>query len=322
MRVAVLAGGRSSEHDVSLASGASVRDGLERGGHDAFTVEIARDGRWSCAGEPVTLAPGSGLLGADVVFPVLHGPFGEDGTVQGLLETLGVPYTGAGVLSSALCMDKALFKDLMTNRGLPQVEHAAVRADADPDALLAQLGLPLFVKPARLGSSVGISKVTTADELPTALALSFEHDPVALVERMATGMEVECSVIGNASPLVSQPGEIVAHADWYDYEAKYTPGGMELVMPPRLEQAVIERVRELASEVYVAVGCAGFARIDFFVEDGERVLVNELNTIPGFTDTSGFAKMFDASGIGFVELLDRLLELALERHREESAYRY
>ncbi len=257
-----------------------------------------------------------------MVFPVLHGPYGEDGKLQGLLETVGVPYTGAGVLCSALCMDKALFKELMAARGLPQVEHAAVRRGADPAALIDQLGLPLFVKPAQLGSSVGISKVTSAEQLAPALELSFEHDPVALVERMAIGMEVECSVIGNATPLVSQPGEIVAHADWYDYEAKYTPGGMELVMPARLDGEVIERVRELSAEVYTAVGCTGFARLDFFVEDGRSVLVNELNTIPGFTDTSGFAKMFEASGIPFVELLDRLLELALERHREESSYRY
>ena len=270
----------------------------------------------------MSLEPGSGLLGADVVFPVLHGPYGEDGKLQGLLETVGVPYTGAGVLCSALCMDKALFKELMAARGLPQVEHAAVRRGADPAALIDQLGLPLFVKPAQLGSSVGISKVTSAEQLAPALELSFEHDPVALVERMAIGMEVECSVIGNATPLVSQPGEIVAHADWYDYEAKYTPGGMELVMPARLDGAVIERVRELSAEVYTAVGCTGFARLDFFVEDGRSVLVNELNTIPGFTDTSGFAKMFEASGIPFVELLDRLLELALERHRAESSYRY
>jgi D-alanine-D-alanine ligase len=322
MRVAVLGGGRSSEHEVSLASAASVEAGLRRGGHDAFTIEIARDGRWSCDGDPVSVAPGSGVLGADVVFPVLHGPFGEDGKVQGLLETVGIPYTGAGVLCSALCMDKALFKELMAYRGLPQVEHAAVGRGADPAALIDQIGLPLFVKPAQLGSSVGISKVTTAEELAPALELSFEHDPVALVERMATGIEVECSVIGNATPLVSQPGEIVAHADWYDYEAKYTPGGMELVMPARLEPAVIERVRELSAEIYTSVGCTGFARLDFFVEDERSVLVNELNTIPGFTDTSGFAKMFEASGVSFEELLDRLLELALERHREESSYRY
>jgi D-alanine-D-alanine ligase len=257
-----------------------------------------------------------------VVFPVLHGPFGEDGTVQGLLETIGVPYTGAGVLCSALCMDKALFKELMASRGLPQVDYAPVRRGADLDSMLDRLGLPVFVKPARLGSSVGISKVESAEELPPALAASFEHDPVALVERMSAGMEVECAVIGNAEPIVSQPGQIVAHADWYDYEAKYTPGGMELLMPPQLDPEVIERVRELAGEVYTSVDCAGFARVDFFVEDGERVLVNELNTIPGFTDTSGFPKMFEASGIPFPDLVDRLLELALERHREESSYRY
>jgi D-alanine-D-alanine ligase len=322
MRVAVLAGGRSSEHDVSLASGAAVRDALQRAGHDTLAVEIARDGRWRCDGEPVDLTPGGGLLGADVVFPVLHGPFGEDGTVQGLLETIGVPYTGAGVLCSALCMDKALFKELMASRGLPQVDYATLHQGASVDSVVERLGLPLFVKPARLGSSVGISKVNTAEELPTALDVSFEHDPVALVEQMSAGMEVECSVIGNDELTVSQPGQIVLHADWYDYEAKYTPGGMELVMPPQLEPDVIERVRELAAAVYRSVGCAGFARVDFFVEDGERVLVNELNTIPGFTETSGFPKMFAASGIPFPELVDRLLQLALERHRDESAYRY
>src|SRR5919198_1319498 len=197
MRVAVLAGGRSSEHDVSLASAASVRDGLEQGGHEVLTVEIGRDGRWSCDGDSVAVEPGAGLLGADVVFPVLHGPFGEDCTVQGLLETIGVPYTGAGVLCSALCMDKALFKELMASRGLPQVEYAALRRGADLGAVVERLGLPLFVKPARLGSSVGISKVAAAEELPAALELSFEHDPVALVEQMSSGMEVECSVIGN-----------------------------------------------------------------------------------------------------------------------------
>jgi len=323
MRIALLAGGRSSEHEVSVSSAAAVRDGLRDGGHDVVTIEIGReDGRWSCDGEPVTIAPGEPPLGADIVFPVLHGPFGEDGTVQGLLETIDVPYVGAGVLASALCMDKAVFKDLVASRRLPQVEYAAVREGADPAELIERLGLPLFVKPARLGSSVGISKVGIAEELSGALALSFAHDPVAIVERMATGMEVECSVMGNHEPLASTPGEIVAHADWYDYEAKYTPGGMELIVPPRLEPDVVERVRELAVQVYASVGCSGYARADFFVEDGEHVLINELNTIPGFTQTSGFPKMFEASGIPFTELLNRLLELGLERHREERRYRF
>jgi D-alanine-D-alanine ligase len=323
MRVALLAGGRSSEHEVSLSSAAAVREGLENGGHDVLTIEIGReDGRWSCDGEHVTLDPGAAPLAADIVFPVLHGPFGEDGTVQGLLETLDVPYVGAGVLASALCMDKAMFKDLVASRGLPQVEYAAVRQGVDAADLVERIGLPLFVKPARLGSSVGISKVGIVEELPAALALSFAHDPVAIVERMATGIEVECSVIGNREPIASKPGEIVAHADWYDYEAKYTPGGMELIVPPRLDAEVVEQVRELAVDVYRSVGCSGFARADFFVEEGERVLINELNTIPGFTQTSGFPKMFDASGVPFTELLDRLLELGLERYREERAYRF
>jgi D-alanine-D-alanine ligase len=323
VRVALLAGGRSSEHEISLSSAAAVREGLEQGGHDVVVIEIGReDGRWTHNGDGVTLDPGAAPLDAEIVFPVLHGPFGEDGTVQGLLETLDVPYVGAGVLASALCMDKAVFKDLMASRGLPQVEYAAVREGVDPARLVEQIGLPLFVKPARLGSSVGISKVGIVDELSSALALSFAHDPVAIVERMATGIEVECSVIGNRDPLASKPGEIVAHADWYDYEAKYTPGGMELIVPPRLEDAVVERIRELAVEVYRSVGCSGFARADFFVEGGERVLINELNTIPGFTQTSGFPKMFEASGLPFAALLDRLLELGLERYREERAYRF
>jgi D-alanine-D-alanine ligase len=323
MRVALLAGGRSSEHEVSLASAASVRDGLERGGHDVVTIEIGReDGRWRCDGEAVVLEPGFPPLGAEIVFPVLHGPFGEDGTVQGLLETIDVPYVGAGVLASSLCMDKAVFKDLMASRGLPQVEYAVARAGDDRAALLERVGLPLFVKPARLGSSVGISKVASADDLAPALELSFAHDPVALVERMAAGIEVECAVIGNREPVASQPGEIVVHADWYDYEAKYTPGGMELIVPPRLEPRVGERVRELAVEVYRCSGCCGYARVDFFVEGGERVLVNELNTIPGFTQTSGFPRMFELSGIPFPELLDRLLGLGLERHREQRRYRF
>jgi D-alanine-D-alanine ligase len=324
VRVAVLAGGRSSEHEISLASGSSVRDGLSEGGHEAIWVEIARDGRWSNDGRPVALEPGGGLLGADVVFPVLHGPFGEDGTVQGLLELLDVPYVGAGVMASAVSMDKLVFKELMGRAGVPQVDYAALR-DGDALSDLDRLGLPVFVKPARLGSSVGISKVESDAALPAAVHAAFEHDPVVLVEAIARGMEVECSVLGNSKPEASQPGEILAHADWYHYDAKYTPGGMELIVPARVPGAVRARVRELAVEVFRRVDCAGMARVDFFVEDpdGEaRVLVNELNTIPGFTSTSVFAKLFEASGLGYVELLERLLGLALERHEQERRYRF
>jgi D-alanine-D-alanine ligase len=316
VRVAVLAGGRSSEHDVSLASAESVRAGLAEGGHDPIDVRIARDGRWTSGGETLPLEPAAGLLGADVVFPALHGPFGEDGTVQGLLELLDVPYVGAGVLASSLSMDKALFKDLMAAHGVPQVDYAVVRDSAGRDSL----GPPVFVKPARLGSSVGISRAISEVELDRALALAFEHDPVVVVERMATGMEVECSVLGNREPEASTPGEIVIRkGEWYDYEAKYTDGGMELVVPARTPH--LEEVQRLAVEVFKLVGCSGMARVDFFVTE-EGVLVNELNTIPGFTATSVYAKLWDASGVPYPELLDRLLALALERHEEERRFRH
>jgi len=318
VKVAVLAGGRSGEHEVSLASGAAVRAGLEAAGHSTLAVELARDGTWSHAGDPVRIEPASGLLGADVVFPALHGPFGEDGTVQGLLEIADVPYVGAGVLASALCMDKVTFKDLMAKDGIPQVDYAGVREDDDLGPL-ERLGLPVFVKPSRLGSSVGISKVSSANELPVALAAAFEHDPLAIVEAMSHGMEVECSVLGNEEPLASEPGEIVLEAEWYDYTAKYDSGGMQLVVPARLAPPIRAEVQRLAAAVFTRVGCAGMARVDFFVEADGRVLVNELNTIPGFTSTSVFAKLFEASGVPYPELLDRLVRLAVERHGRERA---
>ena len=317
MRVAVLSGGRSSEHDVSLSSGEAVRAGLAEGGHEVLDVRLSRQGRWLFEGEPLGLEPGAGLLGAEAVFPVLHGPFGEDGTVQGLLELLDVPYVGAGVMASAVSMDKAVFKDLMASHGIPQIEYVAVR-----EGVPVGLAPPAFVKPARLGSSVGISKAWSEADLDAALAHAFEHDPVALVERYSEGLEVECSVLGHRDPVASQPGEIVlSNADWYDYEAKYEPGGMELVVPARIPDAQLEEVRRLAVEAFKIVNCSGMARVDFFVEDG-RVLVNELNTIPGFTSTSVYAKLFEASGVPYVELLDRLLALALERHEEDRGYRY
>jgi D-alanine-D-alanine ligase len=315
VRVAVLGGGRSSEHDVSLASAESVRAGLAEGGHEAIDVRIERDGRWLCKGERLELQPSGGLLDADVVFPVLHGPFGEDGTVQGLLDLLDVPYVGAGVLASSLSMDKSVFKELMAAHGVPQGDYAVVRAGGGPTTF----GPPAFVKPARLGSSVGISKAVSEVELDRAIELAFEHDAIVVVERLIEGMEVECSVLGNGDPQASTPGELVIGSDWYDYEAKYTDGGMELVVPARTPY--LEEVRRLAVEVFKIVGCAGMARVDFFVtEDG--VLVNELNTIPGFTETSVFAKLWGATGVPYPELLDRLLRLALERHAEEQKYRH
>jgi D-alanine-D-alanine ligase len=329
-RVAVLAGGRSSEHEVSLASAASVAEGLRSSGYAVTMIDIGRDGIWRQDGETLALVPGQGFPGHDVVFPVLHGPFGEDGTVQGMLECLDVPYVGAGVLASAQCMDKVVFKELMAQAGMPQVEYEAVRAveyAAAPAAVLgrlARLGLPVFVKPARLGSSVGISRVDGEAMLDGALRTALAHDPVAIVEAAAGGCEVECSVLGNDEPIASEPGEILLGAGedaWYDYEAKYSPGAMRLVVPARIEPTVRDRVRELAVEAFIRCGCSGLARVDFFVV-GDAVLLNELNTMPGFTQTSVYGSLFAASGIPYGELLDRLVKLAFERHERSRAYRF
>jgi D-alanine-D-alanine ligase len=317
LSVAVLAGGRSSEHEVSLASGQAVREGLQTAGYQVREVQIERDGTWCHEEESLSVCPGGGLLGVDVVFAALHGPFGEDGTVQGLLETLDVAYVGAGVAASAVCMDKVLFKALMGVAGVDQVEYVGVReqrwrsATAEVLDEIAALGLPVFVKPAHLGSSVGIAKVSALQELRGALEQAFAHDALVIVEALARGVEVECGVLGPA--FASEPGEIVFPGDWYDYTAKYTPGGMELRVPARITASARERVKELAVEAFSYVGCEGLARVDFFV-DGEEVLVNELNTMPGFTPTSVYAKLMDASGISYPELLDRLCRLAIERH--------
>jgi D-alanine-D-alanine ligase len=327
IRVAVLGGGRSSEHEVSLASAASVAGGLRQAGYAVSEITIARDGRW---GDGIALTPGAGFPEADVVFPVLHGPYGEDGVIQGLLETLDVPYVGSGVSASAVCMDKVLFKEVMAAAEMPQVAYRAVGAAqfaADPQGSvsgLSELGLPVFVKPARLGSSVGIVRVAAAAELPAALTEAFRFDRLAIVEAAAVGLEIECSVLGNAGAEVraSEPGEILLAAGesgWYDYAAKYTSGGMQLVVPARLPGEVRERVRELAVAVFARAGCAGLARADFFVH-GEQVLINELNTMPGFTETSVYGALWTASGLPYPELLDRLVHLALERHAGSSGY--
>jgi D-alanine-D-alanine ligase len=335
VRVAVLLGGRSSEHDISRVSARSVLEALDPERYETVTVEIGRDGRWelgtgdsgarSAAGTlPVPTSKVPATLGeVDVVFPVLHGPFGEDGTVQGLLELAGVPYVGAGVLGSALAMDKDVFKAVMRDRGIPVTRNITLRQGQAPEN---PFGFPVFVKPARLGSSVGISKARDKDDLAAAVALAFEHDEKVLVEEFVDGVEVECGVLGNERPEASLPGEIESHgfegADWYDYSAKYDEGGMDLVIPPKLEQETIERVQELAVRSFVAGECEGMARVDFFVRPDGDVLVNELNTIPGFTATSVYAKLFEASGVPYHELVDRLVQLALERHERRSRLRY
>jgi D-alanine-D-alanine ligase len=343
-------GGRSSEHEISVASARSVLESLDPVRYEAVTVEIDREGKWQLeAGESRALEPGaareldegdgrtavetlpvptesvpSTLADVDVVIPILHGPFGEDGTVQGLLELAGVPYVGAGVLGSALAMDKDKFKAVMRDAGIPVTRNITLRED---DELKNPYDYPVFVKPARLGSSVGISKVRSEEDLASAVELAFRHDEKVLVEEFVPGVEVECGVLGsNRSPIASLPGEIVSHGfdapDWYDYSAKYDEGGMDLVVPPRIPQEQIDRVQRLAVESFVTAECDGMARVDFFVREDGEVLVNELNTIPGFTATSVYAKLFEASGIPYPELLDRLVELALERHDRRSRLQF
>jgi D-alanine-D-alanine ligase len=329
LRVAVLAGGRSSEHEISLASARSVIEALDPDRYETRMIEIGRDGTWALPPAPGAAAlPGGGgtlpirtaavpsALGpVDVVLPMLHGPFGEDGTVQGLLELAGVPYVGSGVAASALCMDKDLFKAVLRDRGIPVAPNITLRPG---DAVENPFGYPVFVKPARLGSSVGISKARTLDELETAVELARRHDDKVLVEEFQAGVEVEVGVLGNRDPVASVVGEIVAHADWYDFDAKYADGGMDLIVPARLPAETTERVQELAVASFVAADCEGMARVDFFVLPDGQVIVNELNTIPGFTATSVYAKLFADSGIPYAALLDRLVELALERHERRG----
>jgi len=329
MRVAVICGGRSSEHEISLQSGASVVAGLREAGHEVVEVLIDRDGRWTAGGVEVEMRAAAGLLGCEVAFPVLHGPFGEDGTVQGLLECLDLPYAGPSVLAAAVAIDKLVCKRLLAFEGLPQVEFAEV-GDRGWRERVAAMARPLWVKPSRLGSSVGISRVADPErELEGAIEAALAHDPRVIVEADASGREVECSVIGNSgigddeSIQTSLPGAIVTRAsDWYDFEAKYADGGMELVVPAPLDPATTDRVRSLAGEVFRAIGGTGLARCDFFVREDGEVLVNEINTIPGFTATSVFGKLFAASGVPYPELCDRLVELAVDRHRRERSYRF
>jgi D-alanine-D-alanine ligase len=364
-RVGVIFGGRSGEHEVSLASAASVIAALQRRGHLVIPVGIARDGRWVVGGDPMRvlsdevrralpagdatggvkkaladraatqsaaaaslarMEPPGGLPAElrtemDVAVIMLHGPYGEDGTIQGLLELAGVPYTGAGVMASAIGMDKAMMKTVFLAHGLPLVPHVVVMRhewEGEPKAVAArvakEIGFPCFVKPANLGSSVGISKVKTADELPAGLTEAARHDRKIVVERGITAREIEVSVLGNDAPEASLPCEITYAADWYDYETKYMEGLARLIIPAQISAELTARFRALAIKTFHAIDAAGMARVDFFLEHDDRIYVNEINTIPGFTSTSGYAKMWEATGVDYTTLIDRLVELALERH--------
>ncbi|MFP5450568.1 MAG: D-alanine--D-alanine ligase family protein [Thermoleophilia bacterium] len=340
IRIAVLMGGASSEHDVSLASAAAVIDALDPGRYAVTAVRISREGVWSVDERPVTIARsgagtpalvfldgGAPSRGLDVVFPVLHGPNGEDGTVQGLLECAGVAYVGAGVAASAVAMDKALFKDVLRANGIPTPDWVVVsdsRWRDDPAGVRARVAAavayPAFVKPARLGSSVGISRVAGPEDLDAAIELALRHDPKVLVERGISGREIEVGVLGEADPVASPVGEIGYDGDWYDYETKYQPGRMRLDVPAAIPAEIADRARGLALRAFEVAECRGLARVDFFLADDGEVLLSELNTMPGFTPTSVYAALMGAGGIEYRDLIDRLVALGIARHERARAY--
>jgi D-alanine-D-alanine ligase len=350
IRLAILYGGRSAEHQVSVVSARSVMEALDPDRFEVVPVAITRTGAWllpdrsplelaasdgtlpevETAGTEVTLRPeqqggsltGSGVGGVDVVFPILHGPFGEDGTVQGLFELADLPYVGSGVLASALAMDKAMAKVVLAHAGLPQAPYLVVPErdwQADPERVAAEvagrLAYPVFTKPARLGSSIGISKVKTPAGLAAGLAAAFAHDSKALVEQGVAARELECGVLGNDAPEASVVGEVIPSHEFYDFEAKYLDESLKLEIPAQVPDAVRVKVRELSLRAFQALDCEGFARVDFFFEEATgRVLLNEVNTIPGFTPKSMFPMLWAASGLAYPDLVARLVELAVERH--------
>jgi D-alanine-D-alanine ligase len=358
--VGIIFGGRSGEHEVSLVSAQGIIHAIDKEKYKVMPIGITKEGNWFASGDPLkalssgqmaetnlaTLLPDPSQRGLmrleerkqdqgltavqvsqlDVVFPVLHGPYGEDGTVQGLLELAGIPYVGAGVTASAVGMDKALFKDVMRAHGLPVVRSVLLKRktwEQRPEETVAwieaEIGYDCFVKPANLGSSVGISKAHNRTELQSALDEAARYDRKLLVELAIDAREIEVSVLGNDEPIASVPGEIVPSNEFYDYAAKYLDGKSELLIPAPIPPETAERVRQLAVEAYQAIDCAGMARADFLLDRHTGYLfVNEVNTIPGFTPISMYPKLWEASGISYTELIDRLIQLALERHADKS----
>ena len=355
LRVGVLFGGRSGEHEVSLASAASVIRGLDPDKYEAVPIGITKDGHWLVGEGAIKMLPeilkggrrvmltadpteaalvpldrGAGAQRFDVIFPVMHGTFGEDGTIQGLLELADIPFVGAGVLGSAIGMDKDVAKRLCQEAGIPVVpwitvhrwrwekEPAAVQADIE-----AEFPYPVFVKPATLGSSVGMTKAHSSEELGPALDFACEYGLKILVEKAVSAREIEVSVLGNNDPQASVPGEIVPHREFYDYAAKYLEDGTQLLIPAELKPAQVTKIKTLAVSAFRTLELSGMARVDFFLEKkGGRIFLNEVNTIPGFTSISMYPKLWEASGIAFRDLIDKLIDLALEVHREKARTKY
>lgn len=357
IRLGVLFGGKSAEHEVSLISAKNIIEGLDREKYDVFLIGIDKTGEWRLrdgysylmnqddpkliqlqnAADCIALVPARNrkelvnclnnqlqqALQLDVIFPVLHGTYGEDGTVQGLLKLANIPFVGAGVLGSAIGMDKDVMKRLLRDAQIPiakfLVLHAYDKTKHNYDQIISQVGSPFFLKPANAGSSVGVSKVRTKEEFATSLDNAFLYDRKVLVEEFVEGREIECSVLGNDHPIVSLPGEVIPQHDFYSYEAKYLDQeGAQFQIPVSLPPGVEEKMQQIAVRAYQALCCEGMARIDFFLKDNGEVYVNEINTIPGFTKISMYPKLWVASGLSYSNLLDRLIELAMERHEKES----
>ncbi|MCP5111642.1 MAG: D-alanine--D-alanine ligase [bacterium] len=320
-RVAVINGGRSGEHEISIRSARAIMDAIDRGKYEVIEYFISKEGKWKP--RPILPEPGANS-GIDVVFPVLHGTFGEDGAMQGLLELADLPYVGAGVLASSASMDKEMMKRICREQELPVVEWLTLDgSEPDAERVVKEFSLPVFVKPANLGSSVGISKAADSVELKAALDLAATFDRKLVVERAIEGREIECSVLGNDEPIASLPCEILPSREFYDYEDKYLLDKAETRVPAELTKDETAEIRRLAVACYRAVGCEGMARVDFLIEAAtSRIYINEINTIPGFTSISMYPKMWEHCGIGYPELIDRLLELALARHQSKTSLRY
>ncbi len=336
--VGILFGGKSAEHEISLLSSKSIYDAIDKSKYDVSLIGIAKDGRWFLgeeANNSLALLPYRqehnviGINGndcthkLDVIFPVLHGPLGEDGTIQGLLKLADIPFVGAGTMGSAVAMDKDVMKRLIRDAGLPTAKFITLQqADKnkiDFETVNALLGMPVFIKPANMGSSVGISKVTTEKEFNQAVASAFEFDRKIIIEEHINGREIECSVLGNDEPIASIPGEIIPHHEFYSYEAKYLDdNGASLVIPADIPDKSVADIQELAIKSFQVLGCEGMGRVDFFLTDAGDVYFNEINTIPGFTSISMYPKLWEASGIAYPELIDRLIQLAIDRYEQES----
>ena len=344
IKVALIFGGRSAEHEISLVSAAAIHKNLDKTRFGVRSIYITRQGLWKAVeapspdirtlegGRAFSFLPWAGRsqgaeFAADIYFPVLHGPYGEDGTIQGLLEMAGVPYVGAGILGSALGMDKSATKSILRDLGLPVVPYHVLRETdwkANPERLLRRIRLtmplPLFVKPSNLGSSIGITKVGKYAQVPAALATAFHYDTTALVEKGIRGRELELSVLGNETPEASLPGEVIPFREFYDYSDKYLDGRTTFILPAEIAPRTLARIQELGIAAFKALSCSGLARVDFFLEKGtNRLYINEINTIPGFTEISMYPKLWAASGLPFPRLLERLIELGFERHRSRKA---